>query len=162
MEVTPEPEGVIVPYVGQLVDVEDVDGLVRALATVKEMEARLATARRSLAEEIVRHSGIRGSKTITLEDGRGATVSGGPETVYHAEEIEAELREAGMPEERIREIVEERVTYAVKAVEAKRAAAANPVYAEIIARHRHIVPKNPSVSVTGFHESPTSTGRTNT
>ena len=52
-----------------------------------------------------------------------------------------------MPEERIRDIVTETVTYAVVASAAKRAAAANPVYAAIIERHSTRRPKKAYVSV---------------
>ena len=52
--------------------------------------------------------------------------------VYDAEAIEEGLREAGMSEERIREIVKEEVTYKVVAKEAKKAAAASEKYAAIV------------------------------
>ena len=52
-----------------------------------------------------------------------------------------------MPAERVAEIVIETVDAKVSAVEAKKAAGANAVYAEIIERHKTVYPKSPSVSV---------------
>jgi hypothetical protein len=52
-----------------------------------------------------------------------------------------------MPESRIREIVKEEVMKTVKAVEAKKAAAMNEVYADIIERNVVTVNRQPSVII---------------
>jgi hypothetical protein len=53
-----------------------------------------------------------------------------------------------MPEERIRDIVIETVSYAVVASQAKRAAAANPAYARAVEANRSTRPRVPYVSIT--------------
>lgn len=123
---------IVLPGTGQVVNLEDEVGASLALDALRGFESQIAEAKRTLVEAIAQRSAVLGSKSIRLPDGRTAQVSGGKETIYDSERIERELREAGCPEERIREIVEETVTYRVRAVEAKRAAAANPEYRRII------------------------------
>ena len=88
-----------------------------------------------------------GALTFELPDGGKAEISDRPTIVYDAVAIEADLREAGMPEETLSKIVKEEVSHKVVAIEAKKAARANEVYAEIIERHRTEQPSNPSVSI---------------
>jgi hypothetical protein len=52
-----------------------------------------------------------------------------------------------MPEERIREIVVETITYAVAAVKAKQAAGANPAYEAVIEAHKRVEEKKPYVTI---------------
>ncbi len=137
---------VVLPATGEVVNLESLSEVIRALASVREVEALLREVKGVLQDAARHHSQMLGTKTLRVEGVGKLEVKGGTETVYEAEEIERGLREAGMPEERIREIVSETVTYSVRAVEAKRAAAANPAYAEVIERHRRIVEKRPSVS----------------
>lgn len=145
-----DADRLLVPWTGEVVDANDAHSCIRALASVRHMEAQVAEAKRGLTEAIVEQSGILGTKTITLDDGRKGVVSGTSETVYDAQGLERELRAAGMPETRIREIVVEEVSYKVVAVEAKKAAAANPAYREIIERNRTVHDKKPYVSLSGF------------
>lgn len=144
---------VLVPWTGQVVDRDDVPALAVTLADVREHEARVAEVKRGLSQALAEQAELRGTRTLNLGDGRKAKVSGDTETVYDAEAIETDLRAAGMPEDRIREIVREEVTYRVVAVEANRAAKANPAYAAIIDRHKTTRPKTPSVSLEGFRFS---------
>jgi hypothetical protein len=143
----PSMEIAIVPDTGEIIDLNDLPAVARALGYVRDLESRVKDARLVLADAILHHSHLLGSKTLRVEGVGKFEIRGGSETTYAAEEIEQELRAAGMPEERIREIVIEQVTYTVSAVEAKRAAAANPAYAEIIERHRSVRPKRATVSV---------------
>jgi hypothetical protein len=139
--------GIVIPLSGELVDPRDHAQCVRALAHVRDLEHQLRETKQALTEALIDGSMLIGSKTITLPDGTRAEVKGGTETEYDAEAIEAEFRQAGMPEARIRTIIEEIVTYRVKAVEAKRAAAANPEYAQIVERHRRTVERPSYVSI---------------
>ncbi len=143
----PERRELAVPGTGELVDLNDEQSCARALATVRDFESELREVKGILTGAIVERSKVLGSKTIPLEDGRVATVSTDREVVYDAEAIEQAFRELGMPEERIREIVEETVTYKVKAVEAKRAAGANPEYDRVLKENARDVDKTPYVSI---------------
>jgi hypothetical protein len=139
---------IAVPVIGELVPVDDPVALGRALQSVRDAQAALREAGEGLTEAIIAIASVSGTKTLTLEDGTKLVVKGsGKETRYDAIAVEEELREAGMPEERIREIVAETVTYSVKAVELKRAAAVNEQYAEIMERHSTQIEKKPYVGI---------------
>jgi len=136
----------VVPVIGTVVDLGNTADCARALQDIRDLEWRLRETKAALVDAIVQHSKEEGSKTIHFEGGK-VEVRGDSETVYDAEEIEQGLRAAGMPEHRIREIVVEQVSYKVAALEAKRAAGANPEYAKVIEAHKRVVEKTPSVSV---------------
>lgn len=122
----------VVPGVGELVDLNDYRSCATALDGIRDLEQQLREVKAELQRAIAHEAEKQGTKTLILEDGRKAVLFGGRELSYDAEKLEVGLREAGMPEERIRQIVELTYTYKVKAVEAKRAAAANPEYAFIV------------------------------
>lgn len=145
-----EPETsteLVVPGIGEVVNLDDPRQVSLALDAVRDLERTLRAVKGELTRAIVHASEIAGTKTLYLE-GVKAVVKSGPVTVYDAEAIEAGLRQAGMPEDRIREIVVETVTYSVAAVKAKQAAGANPAYAAVIDANKREEEKDPSVSLT--------------
>jgi hypothetical protein len=127
-----EREELALPHSGELIDLSDETACGVALDEVRRMQAHLAEAVRTLSAAIAARGAVLGTKTIKLSGGRKAEIKGGPEKHYDAQEIERGLRLLGMPEERLREIVREEITYSVVAREAKRAAGANPEYARVI------------------------------
>jgi hypothetical protein len=137
----------IVPGTGEVVDLDDEVATTRAIIGLREFEAQIAAVKRELTEAVKARMKVLGVKTLTLPDGSKASLSGGPTPVYDAEAIEVALRKAGMPEDRIREIVVERVSYTVAPVMAKQAAAANPRYAKAIAKNRTMQPGATYVTV---------------
>ena len=131
-----ESETLAVPGTGVLVSLREPREVGIAIQDIQGLERALAEAKRVLKAALVDHWQIGGTaKTFTIGGGRTAVVSGGPEKSYDATAIRDDLLAAGMPEERVSQIVVEEISYTVKAVEAKRAAAANEEYARIIARH---------------------------
>jgi hypothetical protein len=122
----------VVPGVGEIVNLDDYRSCATALDGIRDLEQQLREVKAELQRAIAHEAERQGTKTLIIEGGRKAVLFGGRELSYDAERLELGLREAGMPEERIREIVEETVTYKVKAVEAKRAASANPEYAYVV------------------------------
>ena len=138
---------IVIPT-GELVPLGEPAKVAQALESLRYLEHQIREAKAQLTNALVAHSMEMGSRTIALSDGRRLQVKGGTETVYDAEAIMEELRRVGCPESRILDIVRETVSYTVSAVEAKRAAAANPVYAVVIAKHSHQVEKRPSVTIT--------------
>lgn len=135
------------PHSGEVVDLTDAAACANALDELRRMEAQIGEAKRALSSAIVDASKILGTKSIKLDGGRTATITGGPVPHYDAEAIERDLRVLGMPENRIREIVKEEVTYTVRAVEAKRAAGANPEYAKVIEQATSTVERPYSVGI---------------
>lgn len=138
---------IAIPGTWEIVSLDDEAACAQALASLREFESQIREAKAALTNAIVERSKVLGSRTLHLPSGLKAVVKGGGETVYDAEEIEAGLREAGMPEDRIREIVKETTSYSVAAVKAKQAAAANEAYAQVIAEHSRFVPKAQYVSL---------------
>jgi len=136
----------MVPGVGQVVNLEDAGECALALDALRDLEYQLRMAKTELTRALVHASQQAGTKTLHLP-GAKATISGGSETQYDADALIPALLASGMSPERVSEIVVETVTYKVSAVEAKRAAEANPVYAEIIDAHTTTVEKAFSVSV---------------
>jgi hypothetical protein len=125
-------EELVLPHTGELVDLNDELACGVALDELRRVQAQIGHAVRAVSEALAARAAVLGTKTIPLSGGRQATIGGGTKKVYDAQEIEKGLRALGMPEDRIRDIVVETVTWTVKAVEAKRAAAANPAYADVI------------------------------
>jgi hypothetical protein len=131
-----EHETLTLPATGHLVNLHEPREVGVAIQDIQGLERALAEAKRTLKSAMVRYwsdSGLR--KTFTIGGGRQAVISGGPRKVYDATAIRDELLAAGMPEERVGQIVVEEISYTVKAVEAKAAAAANEEYAAIITRN---------------------------
>jgi hypothetical protein len=131
-----ESEVLVVPGTGTVVNLAEPRECAIALQDIRDMEGRWREVKRILSNAIVAHWGHVGSaKTFSVGGGRKVEIKGGPERHYDAEAIRDDLIAAGMPDERVNEIVTTEVRYSVRAVEAKRAAAANPEYARIIERH---------------------------
>jgi hypothetical protein len=143
-----EYEEVTLPGTGEIVSLSDESACALALNALRDFENQIREAKRLLTYGIVERTKVLGSKSFTLSGGKlKAEVRGGPERAYDAEAIERELREAGMPEARIRQIVREEITYTLRAVEAKRAAGANEEYAAIIERNATEVEKPYTVTI---------------
>lgn len=146
-EIVVRTDDLPVPVIGRLVRLADPEDVARALADVRQAEEQLADAKRVLVDRLLVERRLRGEGTIRFDSGVTVEIPKPEETVYDADAIERELRDAGMPEERISAIVRETVERKVMAGEAKKAAGANPDYAEIIERHRRVVEKRPSPKV---------------
>jgi hypothetical protein len=131
----------VIPTTGELIDLTSPEACASALTELRDLDQRLRAARRELTAALAEYAATIGARTFRLEDGTSVTVGADRETVYDAPAIEQGLRDAGMPEARIREIVVETVTYKIDAVKAKQAARANDAYAAVIDRHSEVVPK---------------------
>lgn len=127
-----DAEVLVLPHSGEVVSLAEEVSCAVALDEVRRMQAHLAEAVRVLSAAIAARAAVLGTKTVNLSGGRKAEVRGGEETVYDAAELERLLRIAGIPEDRLAEIVKTEITYKVDAREAKRAAAANPEYARAL------------------------------
>lgn len=111
---------------GEVVDWEDVNSLARALDWIREAEREFRSAKAAVQRAIADQAEIRGTKTLTLEDGRKAVVGGGSRTVWDGKALHIGLLALGMPIDRVEEIIQ--LEYKVKAVEAERAAKASDRY----------------------------------
>lgn len=142
-----EERQIAVPGTGELVSTADPMACARALADVREYEGHINEVKGALQDVVIEHGLTRGLHTLRMPDGRRAVITPDHEWQWDAEGLERDLRLAGMPEDRLREIVRETVSYSVVAGEAKRAAAAKPEYAAAVEANRTRVAKKRYVSV---------------
>ena len=131
---------------GQVLDLANASDVAKAYDDMQHLKRMLREVEGKLKEALVAHSSDVGKKTFEV-DGAKVEIKGGKETRYDAQAIKRALKAAGMPEDRIKEIVRETIEYKVSAVEAKKAATANEKYAQIIKEHSTVEEKTPSVSV---------------
>ena len=146
-QVTETPT-VVLPFVGTIVDLREPVEVAEALTHVREVKRQLDELR-ALLEGVLRlEAQKQGTKTLHL-GALDAVISGGPKNEYDPEQLMESLRAAGMPEERIAEVVVQTVTYNVKLLVLKHAAGANPNYAAAEAAARVVVDAPYRVSVKG-------------
>ena len=105
-----EPGTDLVLPSGELVSLGDTAACVRALDELRDLESRIRELKGMLTDAIQDESRRQGTKTLTLNGGIQALVKGGEKVLWDAQALEAGLREAGMGEERIRQIVIEEVS----------------------------------------------------
>lgn len=139
-------EVALIPHSGELIDLTDAEACADALDELGLLTRQLAEVQRAIRAALADYSAVQGARTFRAGT---HTVTVGPdeEKLYDAEAIERDLRAAGMPEERIAEVVVPTVTLKVDAVKARQAGRANPVYADVIDRHTTIREKTPTVTV---------------
>ncbi len=139
-------EMVPVPGTGEIVDMADPVSVARALDTLRDFKRQVADIEEMLADRLRQERATQGTRQLNYD---GVEVKFGADSfaVYDAEALEYRLRDAGMPEDRISEIIVATVERKVRAVEAKKAAAVNPAYAEAVELSREVVEKRQSVTV---------------
>ena len=135
----------IVPVSGEVVSYDDPAGCLRVLTEIRELEARLKEVKADLTSALAAEFSRQGTKTLEL-DGIRAELRGGTDIVWDIEVLE-ELRELGLPEERMNALITTEIRFRVNANEAKRVAAANPAYAEVVERAKKVIPKATYVAV---------------
>ena len=97
------------------------------LSQIAEMEAKLRTLKAHITDWVLEESQRQGTKTLYVESGK-VVLEGGPETVVDGHDLALLLRDSGLPEERIAEVVEEIVTYKVNRRVLNQMAGANENY----------------------------------
>jgi hypothetical protein len=122
----------VIRHTGEIVNLEDPAECAVALVSIRDLEGELRWVKQRLSDAIGAAAARLGTKTLQLSPEFKAVISGGVDVQWDAGALMAGLREAGMPAERIGQIVEKVVTFKVNAVEAKRAAGANPEYAFVV------------------------------
>lgn len=132
---------------GELVDLSNPTSCAHALVAIREMESMLKEVKGAIVDAFAEERRIRGVDEIELEDGTFVKVKRNYDVVWDHVQLEKDLREAGMPEERIREIIVEEVSWTVKTVEANKSAKRNADYAKAIASARSEVDKRPTISL---------------
>lgn len=117
------------------------------LDDIRALEAQLATAKSRLTAAIVATASVDGETSYDLPGRMRATITSGKRSTVAADVLEAKLREAGMPENRISEIVQQEVSYKVDLRAAKKAGTANPAYADALRDATTTHDSQPSVTI---------------
>lgn len=148
-EVEAESSELVLAHTGEVIDLTKERDIAKAYQEVDGLEKKLKQALVELRRAMGERSKVLGTKTIYV-DGIGKVVLSGDRKVEYPDPLALaeELREAECPEETISEIVLETVVYKVDGARAKRAAAANETYAEIIERHQRVIEPLPSIRIT--------------
>lgn len=141
------PSTALVLPTGELVDLSDPASCAHALAAIREMESMLREVKGAIVDVFVEERRVRGVDEIELPNGDVVKVTRKYKIQWDADQLEEDLRAAGMPEERIREVIVEEVTHTVKTVEANKAAKRNADYAQAISRARTEIEERPTISL---------------
>ena len=132
---------------GQIIDLSDPAQVAMAYDDLQYLKRMIREAEGRLKDALISHSAAVGKKTFEISGVGKVEIKGGSETKFDALGLKQGLKEAGCPDERISEIIQEATSYKVLAVEARRAAQANPEYAAVIKANSTVEDKTPSVTV---------------
>lgn len=138
----------VLPHTSELIDLASEHEVAKALSELQRLKGQILSAERHLREALAEHARVLGTKTFRVAGVGQVEVKGEVRLRWDAEKLEDRLRQAGAPEELIREIVVEQISYKVDARRAGRAARANPAYAAAIEACREEEPVLPTVSIT--------------
>lgn len=146
LELRQEDKPVMTPD-GQIIDLSDPAQVAMAYDDLQMLKRMIREAEGRLKGALIEHSAAVGKKTFEISGVGKIEIKGGTEKKYDAQGLKRGLKEAGCPDDRISEIVHEIVDYKVVAVEANRAAKANPEYAAVIEANSTVEEKTPTVTV---------------
>ena len=148
MSETEHSTELVLAHSGQLVNLNDLADVAKAYDEVVKIKRALTEADKILREAFAEHGRMNGTKTLYV-DGVGKFEIRGSERVEFRDPLALadELREAGMPEHVVSEIIIETVSYKVDARRAARAAAANEYYAQIIEEYKVTQERTPTISI---------------
>ena len=138
-EVALPAEPIVLPHTGEIVHPDRPAQLARALDNVREMARQLSRARAALEEALVEHARVQGTKTLHL-DGLKAEVTGGSKVEWDVSLLEEGLLKAGLPEERLGDLITVEHTYKVNRNVAKQLAGINDAYFEAIEAAKTVLP----------------------
>ena len=136
----------VVPYTGEILDLRDLRAVAQIMAEAREREREIARFRRNLGLVLRLESRRQGTKTLHL-DGVTVEITGGSKPGWDVELLREGLEAAGLPPERMKDLIRETVTYSVSARVAKYLEAANPTYAAVVSRARRDEPEPWRVTV---------------
>ena len=145
-----QSQALVIPGTGVVVNLENEREVAIAYRDLKEVRDELTRIDRVLREAFGDRKRLIGTGTFYIEGVGKVEVSKDKEVVWDELGLIEGLKDAGMPEESIKEIVKEKsvVTYTVDARRANAAARANEKYAEVIERCKITQPRTPSISIT--------------
>ena len=134
------PHTAVVPVTGQLVDLTQPAEVAGAIGDIDQAVRQLRELRDLLVELVVEESSRQGTKTLHLEHGLTAKVSGGTRPEYDLETLAEMLRANGLPEDRLEQLITTRIEFRLDQAVARQLRGANPAYAEALDFCKTVVP----------------------
>lgn len=128
-----------VRLLGQVVDLSDPGEVAQCLYDVREAKRQLDEVRQLLEDVLRLESSRQGTKTLHLE-GLEARITGGTKPEYDLEQLEQMLREAGLPEQRLNELIVVTISRKLNQSVARQLRGANLAYAHALETCRTDVP----------------------
>jgi hypothetical protein len=135
---------VVDPISGELVDCSQADLAAVYVENLRQTKAVIDKAIKEASDHLLARMRADGTSKLDLAH---VTATRKVTRKYHTDvdELEAELREAGLSEERLGELIVETVERKVAANVVKSLANNNPAYGAIIEKHRRVVSETESV-----------------
>lgn len=149
MSTEPDPGmALVLPASGVIINLASETEISMAYRDLRKLKEQVIDAERVLREALRARSEVLATKTFHI-DGVGKVELRGSTRVEwpDPQALENDLREVGCPEDVIREIVVEQITWKVDGNRARRAAGANPEYAAVIEKHRIVTEPLPSIHI---------------
>ncbi len=140
------PDELLNPISGELVRTADAAAVAATLVDLKDLKNRVQAAIGAFSEAVIQESRRQGTKTLAV-GGMTLKVSADSEVVWDVDFLMEGLRDAGLPEERINELVTMVVSYSVNGSVARQLAGASEKYAEVIEASKSRRQKTQYVSV---------------
>lgn len=147
MSETTSTELVVIPYSGEVVDVENTHSVALAVGELQRIQGQINYALRQLREILGAHTAVMGTNTFHVPGLGTVEVKTRDKVTWDVTKLEEGLRAAGAPEELINEIIEWRTEAKVDARRADRAGRANPAYAEVVEAAKTKEPSVPTISI---------------
>lgn len=147
-DASPTSTALIVPGSGRVIDLDNPDECAATLAWLKDVRAQIGDAEADLRAAMLRHAAREGVKTKMSLPSSEVTFAF-PTTLDWDMPVLRELKAAGLPDHRWKELVTTTHHHKVSATVAKQIEeSGNPAYAEIVGRARIRKSKPPTVAVT--------------
>jgi len=129
----------MVPGTGELFDLAVPDEAGRALAAIDLIKRQVDDARQTVVDMLWEEGERRGTKTLHLETVT-VELAGGSRVEWDVEKLADRLLDAGLPKDRVADLIKTTVTYKVDGNVARQLQGANAAYAEAIAACKETIP----------------------
>jgi alkylhydroperoxidase/carboxymuconolactone decarboxylase family protein YurZ len=140
MSIETEPGNQLVIHLtGEVIDLGDLPTVAQTLDYLRDIETQIKDAKRVLTDALEAESERQGSRTLDLGNVL-VKLSTRERTEYDLEVLADMLRDAGLPEERLGELIVATVSYSLNQSVARQLRAANAAYGAALDSCRRTVP----------------------